>query len=231
MDLFEHEPLAQDFQVDQSRTTDSGHSEYADTINSDDFGRAFQRGFYLTQSYLTSSGASTEMASECAQAAWARGWERRAQIRDPKAITQWVTSIAKNMFRSHLRSARPTEPINPELCCLTDSREMDTVDVKTLLSKCANTDRFVLVSHYIEGYTLSEIGCQVGLSAKAVRSRLHRIRCELRSSLAESRQDGGKAPRMRDQHSDCALAPAFTDRSDRAACPTQAVATNTPAYT
>src|SRR5215472_16055694 len=70
----------------------------------EDYANAFQSGYGATRRFLISRGAPTDEAEEIAQAAWARGWEYREQLRDPGLVGYWVNSIARNLFRARFRS-------------------------------------------------------------------------------------------------------------------------------
>jgi DNA-directed RNA polymerase specialized sigma24 family protein len=48
-----------------------------------DYAQAFETGYSATRRFLLARGAPLEEAEEIAQAAWARGWEYRDQLRDP----------------------------------------------------------------------------------------------------------------------------------------------------
>ena len=52
-------------------------------MTKEEYGKAYQRGFNLTVRFLVSRGLSYDAALDTAQAAWAKGWERREQLRDP----------------------------------------------------------------------------------------------------------------------------------------------------
>ena len=66
------------------------------------YAEAFQNGFGATRRFLISRGAPLDDAEEIAQAAWARGWEYREQLRDPGLVGFWVNSIARNLFRARV---------------------------------------------------------------------------------------------------------------------------------
>jgi DNA-directed RNA polymerase specialized sigma24 family protein len=67
------------------------------------YGQAYQKGFNLTVRFLVSRGLAYDSAQETAQAAWVKGWERLAQLRDPSMVLTWMNSIALNIHRSYIR--------------------------------------------------------------------------------------------------------------------------------
>src|ERR1700724_301441 len=94
-----------------------------------EYSDAFQNGYSATRRFLLSRGAGLEEAEEIAQAAWARGWEYRDQLRDPALVGFWVNSIARNLFRAKFRSkeALPIEGVDSPY-----SMNMDEIEVHLL---------------------------------------------------------------------------------------------------
>src|SRR4051812_44604678 len=64
-----------------------------------EYGSAYEHGFCPTVRFLVARGVPPDMAEEIAQAAWTRGWERIAQLRDQDIVRTWVNTIALNMYR------------------------------------------------------------------------------------------------------------------------------------
>jgi RNA polymerase sigma factor (sigma-70 family) len=150
-------------------------------MTQDQYGEAFRQGYPLTLRFLLSRGAAADIAEEMAQAAWAKGWECRAQLQRPHMIGAWVNSIAKNMLKNCIRSGQRLE-------ALTEASQGDgmtamSVDMKTILNRCGERDSAILRSFYVEGYTTEEIASKVGLTPVAVRVRMLRLRNSLRSQL------------------------------------------------
>ena len=124
-------------------------------------------------------------ADDAVQEAVLRVWRHRAQCRDPERPWPWVASIAR---REALRvAARPgtveldeaiEAPAGPDL----DQR----LAVQDALSDLEDLDREVVIQRYVLDRTSAEIGEIHGMSAGAVRVRLHRSRSRLRTVLAES---------------------------------------------
>ena len=139
------------------------------------------RGFERTQRFLVSRGISCDTAEESAQAAWARGWEHRHQLRDPARLLTWVNRIALNLFRNSLRRREVGEtaaetPVLPQA-------SPRAIDVRCALAKCAPADRDMIEKTYLAGYTSAELGQQRGCTPVAVRVRLLRVRRRIRETM------------------------------------------------
>ena len=145
-----------------------------------EYGQAFESGFGATRRLLLSRGADMEAAEEIAQAAWARGWEYREQLRDPALVGFWVNSIARNLFRARFRM--------PATASLDDlnkfySMNLEEIEVHRLLERCSQRDR-ELLERSLEGYSAEEIAREAGITSTGIRVRMLRIRNLLRAQLA-----------------------------------------------
>ena len=145
-----------------------------------EYGEAFQKGFASTQRLLLSRGAGPDTAEEIAQAAWARGWEYRGQLRDPGMVGFWVNSIARNLFRARFRlpPVASIEGIEPFY-----SMDLDEIELNRLLERCSKRDRDLLQKS-LEGYSAEEIAREVGITSTGIRVRMLRIRNGLREQLS-----------------------------------------------
>jgi RNA polymerase sigma factor (sigma-70 family) len=140
----------------------------------DGFGQAYQRGFELTVRFLLSRGLRRDIASEIAQTAWVRGWERRGQLRNEALVVTWINTIALNAYRSLLRN----ESLNRELPELADRSvaiDLAAIDVARVLNSCGPRDR-ILLEQYMNGFTMAEIAHRQNVTETAVRIRLLRAR-------------------------------------------------------
>src|SRR4051812_17808984 len=115
-----------------------------------DFAEAFQAGYGATCRFLISRGAPAEEAEEIAQAAWARGWEYRQQLRNPSLVSFWVNSIARNLFRARFRAPLtvPIDPIHDPAYVM----NLDGIELRELLDRCSGRDR-ELLEKSLEGYS------------------------------------------------------------------------------
>ncbi len=145
-----------------------------------DFSAAFESGYAVTRRFLMSRGAGLDEAEEIAQAAWARGWECREQLRDPVLVGYWVNSIARNLFRARFRmpAEGPIEDVEA-----TYDMSLEALEVRRMLDKCPQRDRDLL-ARSLEGYSAEELAMGSGVSSTGIRVRLLRIRQSLRQQLA-----------------------------------------------
>jgi DNA-directed RNA polymerase specialized sigma24 family protein len=128
---------------------------------------------------LLSRGAGLEEAEEIAQAAWARGWEYRDQLRDPALVGFWVNSIARNLFRARFRCKAPL-PIEGVDAPYT--MNMEEIEMHLLLDRCSRRDRNLL-ERSMEGYSAEELARSEGITSTGIRVRMLRIRQSLREQL------------------------------------------------
>ena len=150
-------------------------------LDREQFGDAFRHGYPLTLRFLLSRGAAADIAEEIAQAAWAKSWECREQLRQPNMIGAWVNSIAKNMLKNRFRADQKLEMLTETVKA--EGLPGVNVDVNRILTRCDQRDSTILTGYYLEGYTTEEIAKQLGLTPVTVRVRLLRIRRSLRSQL------------------------------------------------
>jgi RNA polymerase sigma factor (sigma-70 family) len=145
-----------------------------------EYAEAFEAGYPATRRFLLSRGAGLEEAEEIAQAAWARGWEYRDQLRDPTLVGFWVNSIARNLFRAKFRAraALPIEGVDSPY-----SMNLEEIEVHLLLARCSGRDR-KLLERSLEGYSAEEIARSEGITSTGIRVRMLRIRQSLRDQLA-----------------------------------------------
>jgi RNA polymerase sigma factor (sigma-70 family) len=150
----------------------------------DDYAEAFETGYGATRRFLLSRGAPLDDAEEIAQAAWARGWEYREQLRDPCLVGYWVNSIARNLFRARFRAplVAPLDTVNSSMD-VSYTMDLDAIEVSRLLDRCSKRDR-VLLERSLQGYSAEEIARTAGITSTGIRVRLLRVRQALRAQTA-----------------------------------------------
>jgi RNA polymerase sigma-70 factor (ECF subfamily) len=153
-------------------------------MTTEEYGTAYKNGYARTTRLLVTRGLSWDNAQETAQAAWAKGWEKRAQLRDATTLMKWINTIALNMFRTGLRREVLLQEL-PELAAPPE-RHLAAIDVQFILQTCTKNERTVLRSYYLEDCKTEEIARAQGLSVTAVRLRLLRARRAVAKNLIAS---------------------------------------------
>jgi RNA polymerase sigma factor (sigma-70 family) len=145
------------------------------------FEQAYRSGISMTQRFLVARGAPGDQAEEIAQAAWAKGWQCREQLRDPEMVLPWINTIARNMFAGEFRTERRRGEL--EEFRHPYHMNLDSIAARQVLDRCRDKDRDLLVEHYLAGRSAEEIAREQGLASASVRVRLLRIRSALRRAL------------------------------------------------
>ena len=154
-------------------------------MTQEQYADAYSGAFDRTVRFLVSRGVTSDSAEEAAQAAWARGWERRTQLRDPKRLVTWVNAIALNLFRNGCRRRETSElpsdiPVPPQA-------SPRTIDLRRVIEKCTPAEQEMLQKHYLGGYTSKELAAQADCTATAIRVRLLRLRRRLQTVMGDKR--------------------------------------------
>lgn len=146
-------------------------------MNPQDFGLAYESCFQQTVRLLSSKGASQQNATEIAQAAWVRGFEKRDQLFSPDCVGVWVNSIAVNLLRDELRRPETGWPMSLEVAY--SANVVHRAIVTEMLGSCGKRDAQLLKRRYVDGYSMREIAAFMNLDETSVRVRLHRLRRKL----------------------------------------------------
>lgn len=154
------------------------------------FAAAYKRGFLATLKLLRAIGANADIAEEVAQAAWARGWQYRAQLIHAELVGAWVNSIARSLYRNVVAGGRRFEELADAPAPNQLIRELE---VNSMMSACSESESRILSMFYFEGYSTLEIAQKVGMQPTTVRVRLMRIRRSLRDRLSLRRTEAAQA--------------------------------------
>jgi RNA polymerase sigma factor (sigma-70 family) len=132
-------------------------------------------------------------ALDLAQETFVRIYRHRANYREGARFSTWMFQIALNLTRDHARrrTRRPVVALeeapeaisegNPRASTLDSERAHA---VRTAIAALPENLREVVILSEYEHKSHAEIGAIVGATAKAVETRLHRARDQLRKGLA-----------------------------------------------
>ena len=151
-------------------------------ITSMEFQDAYATGFQRTVRFIRSKGFAASDAEEIAQAAWAKGWEKRTHLKCVECLSSWINSIAFNGLRNLSRKRKRSTEYQP---ChdrgVPPVAVSARIDLRRIVSCCNTLDRRLLWFRYVEGRSSAEAGEILGLSAVAARIRLMRARDRIKN--------------------------------------------------
>jgi len=109
-------------------------------ISRAEFSRAYHESHTDTIHFLMAKGVPEQLAEDAAQAAWARGWEKRDSLRQVHRIAGWINSIALNIFRNSYRREKRLDPLPESGLAAQPPRVGSRVDLQRGLKECASQD-------------------------------------------------------------------------------------------
>lgn len=148
----------------------------------------------------------SQAAEDLAQETLLIAWRQRHKITDPDGLSHWLTAIARNVCRHHLRAQKRGQMNRPHANQATLPEPVADFDLEVelerseligLLDKALGLlpaeTRGLLIQHYIEGLPQAELGAQFGLTKGTVAVRLHRGKLALRQALVNDFRDDAVA--------------------------------------
>jgi RNA polymerase sigma-70 factor (ECF subfamily) len=154
------------------------------SLTKTEYASAYTSGYKKTICFLVSRGIPECDAEDAAQAAWAKGWERRENLRRPEKLLLWINSIALNLFRNRYRRDSKLDQLPAKEIAVPAERIASRIDLEKGLRRCSRSERLMLRQLYLAGFSSKELGRQWNLKAGAVRVRIHRTKQKLRGFFA-----------------------------------------------
>lgn len=136
---------------------------------------------------------TTEDAEDAVQETLWAAARSIGKFRRAAAITTWLFAIVRNTCHRLVRRHRGEEDLADVLLTLPDPRgliedQVAAEQVERILANaiaCLDADhREVILLRDVEGLTAPEAASHLSISVRALKSRLHRARSELRASLS-----------------------------------------------
>jgi RNA polymerase sigma factor (sigma-70 family) len=129
-----------------------------------------------------------DIAEEAEQSAWAVAYRRLKDLREPDRLRPWLMSIAANEARQLIRSRGRRRVRELSLGDQARPRATDDValiDLANAIGRLDPRDRAIIGLRFVGGFESAEIGRAMGMTASAVRVRLHRALERLRRELGD----------------------------------------------
>lgn len=159
------------------------------------FDAFYERSFSRVVAHVYAMCGNLTEAQDCAQEAFVRAWDRRAQLDESRTPEAWVRLTAQRLAVSRWRKARRAFRQPDRALEAKASREPspDRVALDRALAQLSEAQRHVLVLHHLQDMSVAEIAEEVGAPTGTVKARLSRGR----AALAQLLTDPAPAPEAR----------------------------------
>lgn len=146
-----------------------------------EFKQFFDKNFDSLRSYLYYRSGDKELATDIAQDAFVRIWEKQIQLEGKKTVGL-LYKIAGDFFISNYRKnhskAKYLESLKFDFCDdVSPEEQMQYKELKEkyeyALAKISEKQRVVFLMSRMEGLKYHEIAEKLGISVKAVEKRMH----------------------------------------------------------
>jgi RNA polymerase sigma-70 factor (ECF subfamily) len=155
--------------------------------------------------FLLSSLTDRDAAESLTQECFLKAWSARHQFRGDSSLSTWLTRIAVNLMRDHLRSRSlrfwqktrgsaldvmdisdwvPDGRSSPESLALARQR---VATVWQAVEKLSAQQRTVFVLRFVEEMELDEIASTIGMNLSTVKSHLYRALGIIRERMGEAK--------------------------------------------
>lgn len=130
-------------------------------------------------------------AKDLTQDIWLNVVRKIGAVRNPTAFPAWLYKVARNHVASHFRKTRTFEPL-PEngsvshVTCTNVTDLSSTLNAEELhwgLNQLSPPHTECLILHFLEGFSVEEVGYITGVPLGTVKSRIHYAKKALRDVL------------------------------------------------
>lgn len=141
--------------------------------------------------YVRRLVSTEEEAKDVTQEVWLQVVRKIGSVRDPAAFPAWLYKVARTQSASYFRKAPVFEPL-PEDESVRDVTRMNGYDptlalnaeeLHWVLKQLSPTHSECLILHFLEGFSVEEVGKITGVPIGTVKSRIHYGKKALRDLL------------------------------------------------
>jgi RNA polymerase sigma-70 factor (ECF subfamily) len=150
-------------------------------------GRLIREHYADIYRYLLYLTGQPEVAEDLTQETLLQAWQHLDTFQGRASLRTWLHRIARREFLEALRRRRTEASLEElaEVSAPCGSGWTDVVELRVLLDRLPFPEREVVLLHYLEGYSSSEVARIVDAPAGTVRYRLAQARERLRQELGE----------------------------------------------
>ena len=172
------------------------------------FEELYKQYYNLVASTVYKFRFTNGMADDLIQNIFIAIWENLSNLKEPKALTRWIQTIARNSCLKELRKTKKTVSINPVDSIESESGEMEVVLVADddlasfhwehsisligeLIKSHQGEPRATVARHfYLDNKSVKEIAALMDMKQNTVLSHLRRFRLIISEALVELAEAG-----------------------------------------
>ncbi|MFZ5945827.1 MAG: RNA polymerase sigma factor [Bacillota bacterium] len=155
----------------------------------DELVKRYQTQIYL---YLCKIGSDPEDAKGITQGVFIKAFFSLDKLKEPSKIRAWLYTIATNRYRNWKRKNRYISvPIEESIDCKVGITPEETylnyenvLEIRKALENLTDIYKEVLILHYFNNLSYSQIASRTGISVRTVETRIYRGRQLLRNLLS-----------------------------------------------
>ncbi len=159
-------------------------------MTQEEFKNIYDQYFDAIRGYLYYRSGNTELATDIAQEAFIKIWEKQFDY-EPKKIKSLLYKISGDIFINHIRREKVAGDYLKEIKfnfkedCSDNSLEYQELkqNYETVLAKLPEKQRSVFLMSRLEELTYKEIAERLDLSVKAVEKRMNKALSELKKII------------------------------------------------
>jgi len=140
-----------------------------------------------------------EDAEDLTQEAFLRVFESLSRLRDDRALGAYITRVTANLCISWLRTKRrrSEQTADPaQLASIPASGDSELqAQLRAAVSELAPKYQLAITAFYLEGRSYEEAAYALGISTRALKTRLYRARAMLRQTVSDLAGEGKEKAR------------------------------------
>lgn len=156
----------------------------------EDAWRRFHESYYdLLEAVARARGVDEGELADVIQRCYLRVLRHVRPFEEEEGFRAWLCCLMRSEVIDHARGRQRRAGLMAKLREWISGSEMGATRSATLLEGMAAPERRLLELHYVEGWSQAELAAEAGISAKAMESKLARLRQRARRWLTEG--EGG----------------------------------------
>lgn len=143
----------------------------------------------LVRALTITSGGDVDAASEAADEAFVRAFERWRRVKVMASPQAWTYSVGRNLLRRRFRRRAKERQLLTTGVRIEEGGDVgdraDSIALWHAVAKLPERDRTALAYRYVFGYAEADIAREMGVATGTVSAALSRARASLRVTLSE----------------------------------------------